>query len=205
MPTNFYDRFFLPYILDLACGVSPVTQQRQKVVPLAQGKVLEIGMGTGLNVPYYDKQRVQKIVGVDPAMQMHALAQKRIAKAGLKVELVGLSAERLPLDTDSFDTVVCTYTLCSIPDPAMALAEMRRVLRPGGRLLFSEHGLAPDASVRGWQHRLQPIWGAVSGGCHLSADIPHLIKDAGFKVDVNSAYLPGPKFVSYHYWGMATK
>ena len=135
---NLYDHYILPHIIDLACGIRPVARQRQKVIPLAQGKVLEIGIGTGLNMPFYAKDRVEKIVGVDPALKMHSLAQKRVQAAGLQVELVGLSAERLPLADASFDTVVCTYTLCSIPEPLAALAEMRRVLKPGGKLMVLE-------------------------------------------------------------------
>lgn len=204
MSDNFYDRYLLPRLLDLACGVPPIARQRQKVVPQAHGQVLEVGIGTGRNIPFYDTSRVQRIVGVDPSLQMHPLAQRRIEKAGLDVTLVGLSAVRLPLEDASFDSIVCTYTLCSIPEPHLALAEMRRVLRPGGKLLLSEHGLAPDAPVRRWQRRLQPLWGAMAGGCQLSADIPDLLRAAGFDAQLESGYLPGPKFVGYHYWGAAT-
>ncbi|KGM39061.1 phospholipid methyltransferase [Aquabacterium sp. NJ1] len=200
---SWYDRHVLPYLIDMACGIRPVARQREKVVPLAQGRVLEIGIGTGLNIPFYDKARVARITGVDPALRMHGLAQKRIAQAGLDVDLIGLSAERLPVEDASFDTVVCTYTLCTIPDPAAALAEMRRVLKPGGKLLFSEHGRAPDANVSKWQTRLQPYWSKLAGGCMLDRDVPFLLRDAGFQSDVQSSYLPGPRFVSYHYWGIA--
>jgi ubiquinone/menaquinone biosynthesis C-methylase UbiE len=160
-------------------------------------------MGTGCNVPFYDRTRVKSIVGVDPGLSMHRLALRRIERAGLDVELVGLSAESLPLPDQSFDTIVCTYTLCTIPDPAAALSEMRRVLSPGGKLLFSEHGLAPDESVRKWQARLQQVWGALAGGCRLNVDVPALLEAAGFKAVVQSRYLPGPRFVSFHYWGEA--
>jgi SAM-dependent methyltransferase len=204
MAENWYERHVLPYLIDLACGVPPVARQREKVVPLAQGRVLEIGIGTGLNVPFYDPRRVTRITGVDPALRMHRLAQKRIAKAGLDVDLIGLSAEKLPADDASFDTIVCTYTLCTIPDPAAALAEMRRVLKPGGKLLFSEHGRAPDARTASWQTRLQPYWSKLAGGCMLDRDIPLLLRDAGFSSTVQSRYLPGPRFVSFHYWGEAT-
>lgn len=200
---SWYDRHVLPYLIDMACGIRPVARQREKVVPLAHGQVLEVGIGTGLNIPFYDKTRVSRITGVDPALRMHGLAQKRIAQAGLDVDLIGLSAERLPVDDASFDTVVCTYTLCTIPDPAAALAEMRRVLKPGGKLLFSEHGRAPDANVSKWQTRLQPYWSKLAGGCMLDRDVPLLLRDAGFQSEVQSRYLPGPRFVSYHYWGVA--
>lgn len=204
MPATWYDRYLLPRVMDLACGARPVRRQRQKVVPLAAGDVLEVGLGTALNAPFYDKARVRRIVGVDPAVQMHPLALRRIEAAGLAVELVALSAERLPLQDRSFDSVVCTYTLCSIPDLPSALAEIRRVLRPGGKLLFSEHGLAPDASVRRWQRRLQPLWSPLAGGCCLSVDVPAVLEAAGFVARIESRYLPGPRFVSYHYWGEAT-
>ncbi|MEO8297895.1 MAG: class I SAM-dependent methyltransferase [Burkholderiales bacterium] len=203
MSQSWYDRVVLPHVLDLACGVKPIRRQREKVVPLATGRVLEIGIGTGLNLAHYDRGRVQSIVGVDPALEMHPLAMKRVAQAGLAVRIVGLSAETLPLEDRSFDTVVCTYTLCSIPQPLLALAEMRRVLAPGGKLLFSEHGRAPDASVRRWQDRLQPLWGRIAGGCQLGRDIPGLLDAAGFRPSVQSRYIPGPRFASYHYWGEA--
>ena len=203
MSAGWYDRYVLPRILDITCGVRPIRKQRQKVVPLATGDVLEIGIGTALNAPFYDRARIRRIVGVDPALQMHPLALRRIKSAGLDVELVGLSAEKLPLDDQTFDSVVCTYTLCSIPNPACALAEIRRVLRPGGKLLFSEHGLAPDESVRRWQRRLQSIWGPLSGGCNLSLNVPAVLQAAGFKTKAESRYIPGPRFASYHYWGEA--
>mgnify|MGYP000949365318 CR=1 FL=1 len=144
MATNWYERYLLPRLLDWSCGVKPIRRQRQKVVPRAEGDVLEVGIGTALNAPFYDKARVRRIVGVDPAQQMHPMALRRIREAGLTVELVGLSAERLPLEDASFDSVVCTYTLCSIPEPARALAEIRRVLRPGGKLLFSDLSVDPS-------------------------------------------------------------
>ena len=169
---NWYDRVVLPYVIDMACGLPMVQKQRRQLVPQAQGRVLEVGMGTGRNLPFYDRQRVTRLVGVDPAMQMHRLAQKRSQKAGIAVELMGLSAEQLPTADASFDTVVCTYTLCSIPDAAQALREMRRVLAPGGKLLFCEHGRAPDESVRNWQDRLQPLWGPLAGGVIWGVTFP---------------------------------
>ena len=203
MKENWYDRHILPYLIDLACGIGPVARQREKVVPQARGRVLEIGLGTGRNIPCYDPSRVSQIVGVDPALRMHHLADRRIARSGLNVELIGLSAEKLPAADASFDTVVCTYTLCTIPDPVAALAEMKRVLVPGGRLLFSEHGAAPDANVARWQARIQPIWKPLAGGCHLDRDIPTLLKEAGFRTQMQSGYIPGPRLLSYHYWGQA--
>lgn len=204
MADNWYDRHLLPRLLDLACGGKPIRRQREKVIPQAEGDVLEVGIGTGLNMPFYQRARIRRIVGVDPSMQMHPLALRRIRAADLPVELIGLSAERLPLADASFDSVVCTYTLCTIPEPVAALRELARVLRPGGKLLFSEHGRAPDASVRRWQDRLQPIWGPLAGGCQLGRDIPALLSEGGFRPEVQSRYIPGPRFASYHYWGEAT-
>ena len=204
MSSTWYDRHILPVALDFACGLPMVGRQRQLVVPLAQGRVLEVGIGTGLNMRYYDKGRVTKIVGLDPALELHPLARERIAQAGLEVELLGLSAESIPLPDASFDTVLMTYTLCTIPDPLAALREMRRVLAPGGQLLYCEHGRAPDASVQRWQERLQPLWGKLAGGCHLGRDIAALLRAAGFQLpDLHTGYLPGPRPMTFHYWGVA--
>jgi ubiquinone/menaquinone biosynthesis C-methylase UbiE len=204
MNRSWYERHILPHALDFACGLPMVGRQRQQVVPQAQGRVLEVGIGTGLNMPYYDKTRVSRITGLDPALELHPRARKRIAQAGLPVQLLALSAEQIPLPDASFDTVLLTYTLCTIPDPLAALSEMRRVLAPGGQLLFCEHGRAPDASVQRWQERLQPLWGPLAGGCHLGRDIPALLQASGFEVpDLHTGYLPGPKPMTYHYWGAA--
>lgn len=201
---GWYERHLLPYLVDLACGIKPVRRQRQKVVPLAHGRILEIGIGTGLNLEHYDKTRVEKVIGLDPGLEMHRLARKRVEKTGVSVELVGLSAERIPYQDGSFDTVLVTYSLCTIPDPGAALREMRRVLKPGARLVFCEHGLAPDASVRRWQDRLTPLWSRLAGGCHLNRDIPGLLRDAGFRsADMQTMYLPGPRPLTYNYWGTA--
>ena len=201
---NWYERNVLPWLIDFACGMKSVGEQRKKVIPQARGRVLEIGLGTGLNLPFYDAGRVVELVGVEPSLTMHHLAMRRSRAAGIPVELVGIGAERLPLADHVFVTVVSTYTLCTIPDPVLALRELRRVLAPGGRLLFSEHGKAPDESVRKWQARIQPVWGKFSGGCHLGRDIPAILKEAGFDAQVESMYIPGPRIASYHYWGMAT-
>ena len=204
MLPNWYERHILPTALDLACGMPMVSRMRQLVVPQAAGRVLEVGIGTGLNMRHYNKQQVTNITGLDPALQMHPLALQRIAKAGLPVDLVGLSAEKIPLPDASFDTVLITYTLCTIPDAHSALLEMHRVLKPTGKLLFCEHGHAPDASVARWQERLQPLWGKVAGGCHLGRDIPALLRGAGFRLpSLETGYLPGPKPFTFHYWGAA--
>ena len=202
--SSWYDRHVLPWLLDFACGIKPVKRQRRKVVPLARGRVLEIGIGTGLNLEHYDKARVQAITGLDPGLQMHRLARKRVAQAGIPVELVGLSAEKIPFEAATFDTVVVTYSLCTIPDPVAALREMRRVLKPGGTLIYCEHGRAPDASVRRWQERLTPVWSKVAGGCQLDRDIPALLREGGFRTDdLETMYLPGPRALTFNYWGTA--
>ncbi len=204
MTPSWYERHILPPALDFACGLPMVSRQRQLIVPLARGRVLEVGIGTGLNMPWYDKRRVSRITGLDPALQLHPRARERIAAAGLDVELLGLSAEQIPRPDACFDTVLVTYTLCTIPDPLAALREMRRVLAPGGQLLYCEHGRAPDESVRRWQARLQPLWGKVAGGCHLGRDIPALLREAGFRLaDLHARYLPGPRPFTFHYWGEA--
>ena len=204
MSRNWYERHLLPWLVDIACSVRPVRRQRQKVVPLARGKVLEIGIGTGLNLEHYDKARIEKVVGLDPGLEMHPQARRRSRRAGIDVELVGLSAERIPYDDATFDTVLVTFALCTIADPAAALREMRRVLKPGGRLVFCEHGLAPEPSVRRWQGRLSPLWSRLAGGCHLDRDIPRLLREAGFRCDdLRQMYLPGPRLLTYNYWGTA--
>lgn len=204
MAHSWYERHVLPWLVDIACGVRPVRRQRRKVVPLASGRVLEIGIGTGLNLEHYDKARIERIVGLDPGLEMHPQARRRSQRAGIDVELIGLSAERIPFDDGSFDTVLVTYALCTIADPAAALGEMRRVLKPGGRLIFCEHGLAPDATVRRWQRRLTPWWARLAGGCHLDRDIPRLLNEAGFEsADMQATYLPGPRPLTYNYWGTA--
>jgi len=202
---SWYERNVLPFLVDFACGVKPVRRQRAKVVPRAQGRVLEVGIGSGLNVPYYDRTRVSAVVGLDPSGAMRRRAEQRIAEAGLQVEFIGLSAEKIPQPAASFDSVLITYTLCSIPDPLAALAEMRRVLKPEGRLIFCEHGRAPDDSVRRWQDRLTPLWRRIGGGCHLNRDIPALLADGGFDcADVETMYLPGLRPLTYNFWGTAT-
>lgn len=202
---SWYDRHLLPYLLDAACGLAPIQRQRHRVVPQASGRVLEIGIGTGLNLPYYDKSKVNELVGIDPAFEMHALARKRSQRAGLPVTLLQLSAEQLPADAGAFDTIVCTYSLCSIARPDQALNEMRRVLRPGGRLLFAEHGLAPDRSVARWQTRLEPLWSRIAGGCHLTRDVPRLLAQAGFTADLDTGYVSRiwPRSLSFNFIGTA--
>jgi ubiquinone/menaquinone biosynthesis C-methylase UbiE len=200
-----YERHVLPRLIDVACRGADVDRQRRAVVPQALGRVLEVGMGPGLNLPFYDRGRVELIWAAEPNEAMRALAGDRIAHSGLDVRWLGVGAEGLPLEDRSVDTVVLTYTLCSIADWAAGLDEMRRVLRPGGRLLFAEHGEAPDPSVRAWQQRIEPVWKRLAGGCHLTRPIPRLIETSGFRLDhLDQRYLPGPRIASYHSSGVAS-
>lgn len=203
---GFYERRILPWLIDCACGLPAVERQRARLVPQASGCVLEIGIGTGRNLRYYDASRVETLLGLDPSLAWHPLAKRRLGELALPVQPLALSAETIPLDDASVDSVVCTYTLCTIPDPQAALAEFRRVLKPTGRLLFSEHGLAPDAAVRRWQHRIEPIWKPLAGGCHLTRDTRRLLLDNGFAIDeLDQRYLRGPRPMTYNSRGVARR
>jgi len=202
---GFYARFILPRLIHWACGVKPVRRQRQKIVPLAEGRVLEIGVGSGLNLPFYDTDRISRLWALDPSIELLKLAETEASSLDLPVEWLPAGADVIPLADGSMDTVVITYTLCTIPDVQAALAETRRVLRSGGTLLFCEHGLAPDAAVRKWQNRLNRPWMAIAGGCHLNRDIPSIIQAAGFNIQkMDTMYLPGWKPGTFNFWGAAT-
>ncbi len=201
---GFYDRYILPRLVNMACSSKPNMKQREKVIPLAEGEVLEIGVGSGLNLSFYDTDKVRKVWGLEPSEGMRRLARKKLVGSALEVEMIDLPGEEIPLDANSVDTVVVTYTLCTIPDAQRALRDMQRVLRPGGRLLFCEHGVAPDDGVRRWQDRLNSTWNRFSGGCNINRDIPHLLESSGFRIVVDERmYIPGAKILSYNYWGSA--
>jgi len=201
---GFYDKHLLPRVVHFTCGLKPAMKQRQKVVPLADGKVLEIGIGSGLNIPFYDARRVEHLWGLDPSADMWAIAQKNAEAHHLDAEFIQSGAESIPLASGSADTVVMTYTMCTIPEVEASLAEIRRVLKPDGRLLFCEHGRAPDASVRRWQDRLNPVWGVLGGGCNLNRPINELLEQAGFhSTDLQTMYIPGWKPACFNYWGSA--
>jgi len=179
-------------------------RQRQKLVPLAKGRVLEVGIGSGLNLPFYNADAVAEVWGLEPSPEMTSMAAEAAKQVSVDVEFVAAGAEEIPLDSASFDTVVVTYSLCTIPDGETALREMARVLRPGGRLLFCEHGAAPDASVRRWQDRINPVWKRLGGGCNLNRDIPDLIRRGGFEITgMETMYLPGWRPATFNYWGSA--
>lgn len=201
---SFYEAKVLPRLIALACGTKPTRKQREKIVPRAAGDVLEIGFGNGANLPHYDAAMVRKIWGLEPSEGMRRLAADNIEASGLDVELIDLPGEEIPLDNNAVDTVVITYTLCSISDVATALEGVRRVLKPGGALLFCEHGKAPDSNVYKWQKRLNPGWKRLAGGCNIDRDIPQLLNGSGFTIEEdNRMYIPGFRALSYNYWGVA--
>ena len=205
---NLYERFVVPRLINCACSQAAIAAQRAKVVPRAQGRVLEIGLGSGLNLPYYRADQVSSLTAVEPSAELRNMAQRAAARyPKLNLELADQVAEALPYPDASFDTVVCTFTLCSVQDPVAVLQEVRRVLRPGGALLFSEHGLAPEPGVAGWQRRLEPLWKRLAGGCHLTRPVVAGIVAAGFElVEQEAGYLPGaPRVLGWSEWGVARR
>ena len=194
----------LPGLIEKACRSRTILGERRRWIPRAHGEVLELGVGSGLNLAFYDPARVARVTGVDPSAPLLSRAGPRVAQAPVPVELVEASAEQLPFDPGSFDSAIVTYSLCSMDEPARALAEVRRVLRPGGELVFIEHGLAPDARTRWWQRRLNPVWRRISGGCRLDRDLPAVLRGAGFAVDeLTAGYSGGVRWLSYTYQGTA--
>jgi ubiquinone/menaquinone biosynthesis C-methylase UbiE len=202
---SWYDRHIMPALIGCACASRPIMKQRAKVVPLASGRTLELGIGGGLNLAFYDPAKVSAVLGVDPSAELRARAVEAPRAEGLSVEVLEGTAEALPFDAGSFDSVVCTFTLCSVHTPARALAEARRVLKPGGRLFFCEHGLAPDSEVSRWQGRVEPVWKRLAGGCHLTRPIGSAIAAAGFRLeDSQTMYLPKtPRILGWNEWGVA--
>jgi ubiquinone/menaquinone biosynthesis C-methylase UbiE len=176
------------------------------VVPRATGTVLEFGIGAGHNLPHYTAEQVDKVIGIDPCSTSWELASQRASAANVNVEFIQGSAEDIPLEDNSVDSVLITFTLCTVPNPQAALAEARRTLKPTGRLYFCEHGIAPDESVAKWQRRINPVWKRVFGGCHITRDTRGLLQEAGFTVDaVEQMYLPGtPSIAGFNTWGDAS-
>ncbi len=200
---NPYDRWLLPFMLDLAMRHRELARYRTQVAPRARGVVLEVGAGSGLNFAYYGDETT-RVLALDPSPPLLRKAKARAANATFPVEFIALPGERIPLPDRSVDSVVMTWTLCSIPDPGRALREIRRVLRPAGRLLFAEHGCAPDAAVASWQRRLTGIWSPLAGGCHLDRRIDDLIRAAGFEFDdLRKGYARLPRLLGYMYVGSA--
>ncbi|MCP4317384.1 MAG: class I SAM-dependent methyltransferase [Hyphomicrobiales bacterium] len=202
---SLYSRFVLPRLVNASCSTKPVMKQREKIVPLARGRVLEIGVGGGLNFPYLDSAEVDCVFGLDTSAELMEGACAKSEQMDIEFTPLILDAAQIPLDDGDVDTVLVTYTLCSIDALQSALSEMRRVLKPQGQLLFCEHGAAPDRSVNQWQKRLTPIWRRVGGGCRLDRDLPLEIQNAGFRLtSLEQMYLPGTaRLVGYNSWGAA--
>lgn len=207
MISNFYDRNILPRLCNCCCSIGPIKKQRKKIVPSAKGVVLEIGIGTGLNLPFYNKNNVTKIIGLDPSEHLTDVAKVVAEEVDVNLELIHSGAEKINLGDNSVDTVLITYTLCTIPDIKSSISEIKRVLKNNGDFIFCEHGKSPDRCIANIQSFINPIWGIIFGGCNINRDIPKIIHDADFKIDsIEQMYLPGtPKFVGYNYWGVAKK
>jgi ubiquinone/menaquinone biosynthesis C-methylase UbiE len=200
---GFYNNVILPRLCHLVMRNRSLVPYRERVIASAEGRVLEIGIGSGLNLPFYGPH-VREIVGLEPAPRLIAMARQVAERIPMPVTFMEESAAAIPLDDNAVDTVVMTWTLCTIPQADRALSEMRRVLKPNGRLLFVEHGLAPDDGVRRWQDWLTSAWKRISGGCHLNRPIQSMIESAGFRFDrLQTAYMPGPKPMSFIYEGSA--
>ena len=202
---SLYDKYVLPKFINCACGSKPVARQRKKVVPLAEGKVLEVGIGSGLNLPFYDKSKIDELWGLDPSEELSEMARKVADSEQMEVNFISSGAEEISLPDDHFDSVLVTYTMCTIPEVIRANGEIRRVLKNGGKMIFCEHGEAPDENIRKWQKRINPIWGKFAGGCNINRKIPSLIEDSGFDIiELEEMYLPStPRIAGYNYWGYA--
>ena len=203
---SLYNKYLVPKILDVCCSTKPIKYQRNKIVPHAKGVVLEIGIGSGLNLPFYNSSTVKKIYGLDPSEELNEIARKNASSTQLDIDFIISGAEEIKLPSNSVDTVLITYTLCTIPEFNSALREIKRVLRNDGIMLFCEHGLAPDKNVKKWQNRINPLWGKLFGGCNINRNIPHIIQDSGLNIKkLEQMYLPStPKIVAYNYWGVAS-
>ncbi len=200
---GFYDSRILPRLLNCCMSMGMITEERARLVPRAFGDVLEIGIGSGLNLPHYGPA-VNSVTGVDPSVELGVMAKERAAAVPFPVQFRQVSGERLPLGDGGFDCAVITWTLCTIPDPAAALREVRRVLKPGAPLFFVEHGKAPDPGVVKWQDRLNTVWPAIAGGCNLNRKMDEIIAAAGFRIEeLEASYRPGLRPMSYFYMGVA--
>jgi ubiquinone/menaquinone biosynthesis C-methylase UbiE len=202
-----WDRYVVPPLMSCACATKPIMKQREKIVPEAEGVVLEIGCGSGANFDLYDPSKVKHLYAIEPAEGMVKRAQRTWSDAQRETpcDIHCCGAEAIPLDDKSVDTAVVTFVLCTIPDWQAALGELRRVLKPGGKVLFSEHGLAPDEGVAKWQRRVEPVWKRLAGGCHLTRDTKEMLTQSGFAVeDHHTMYLPNtPKISGFAAWGHA--
>lgn len=204
---SFYEDRILPHIIDCACSMGQVMKLRSEVVPRARGRVLEVGMGSAINLQFYRADQVEMVYGLEPSEGMRRKARPNLEKSPITVEWLDLPGEKIPLEKDSVDTVLLTFTLCTIPDWHAALEQMWRVLKPGGELLFLEHGESPDERTRKWQHRITPGWKKLAGGCHLNRHIADLIRQGGFQIEeLENLYIPrAPRIAGYIYKGRAIK
>ena len=205
--SNFYEDHILPHVINKVCSAGQIMKLRSQIVPLASGTVLEVGMGSAINLGFYDPDKVDLIYGLEPSAGMRRKAQDNLSKSPIHVKWLDLPGEQIPLADESVDTVLLTFTLCTIPDWHTALLQMKRVLRPDGRLLFLEHGESPDQNVCKWQHRITPGWKKFAGGCHLNRQIADLLEQTGFHIDtLNNTYVPGtPRIAGYIFKGVARK
>jgi ubiquinone/menaquinone biosynthesis C-methylase UbiE len=202
---GFYNRHIMPRFVNLACASGQMKKIRAQTVPLAEGRVLEIGFGSGHNLPFLNAEKISHYWALEPDEQIRKLASQRLSDSPLQPEFLGLEAESIPLDDNSADTIVITFTMCTIPQVEQALGEMRRVLKPGGQLLFAEHGAAPDNAVARWQGRIEPVWKRISGGCHLTRKPLELLENNGFTLrSAESLYVPkAPRFAGFVSHGIA--
>lgn len=204
---HWYEDTIMPRLITCACSQGQVMKRRAAVVPLARGDVFELGCGGGINQQFYDRAAINSLSGIDPHEGLLDQARAAAMQTGLNADLRKGVGEQIPFDDSMFDTVVCTFTLCSVTAPAQVLSEFRRILRPGGQALFLEHGRAPDASVARWQDRIEPLWKPLAGGCHLTRPISAAIRDAGFEVnEIGRGYTPkAPRFAGWMEWGVARR
>ena len=202
---SFYEKKILPKVLDLLCGSSPINYQRKKIVPKVSGNVLEIGIGSGLNLPHYNVSNISNITALDPAEELTDIAKKRISELDLDIDVINCGAEEIPLESKSFDSILVTYTLCSIENLDDSMKEIRRVIKDDGTLFFCEHGIAPDLKTKNWQNRINPIWKRLMGGCNINRDIPEIISNSKLEiVDLETMFLPStPRIAGFNYWGTA--
>jgi len=204
---NWYDSQIVPRIIRCACSSPAIMKLRAKVVPQARGKVFEIGCGGGINQQFFIAGQITSYAGMDPSEKGLEFARAAAAEKGWHADIRAGVGEAIPFDDAQFDCVVCTFTLCSVTSQAATLSELRRILKPGGRLLYAEHGRAPDAGVARWQDRVDPVWQRLAGGCHLTRPVTRAIADAGFGIDTSdSRYLPKtPRIAGWAEWGSAIK